>query len=69
MENAVSWDCVQGNWKETSGQAKQKWGKLTHYDIRTIQAGHKELEGLIQKHYGYAKYKAKSAIDSWLDEM
>ena len=61
----MNWDRVQGNWKEMSGQAKQQWGKLTNDDLTTI----KGLEGAIQKRYGYAKDKAKSEIDSWLDEM
>ena len=69
VENAVNWDRVQGNWKEMSAQAKQNWGKLPYDDITTIKGRREELQGLIQRRYGYAKDKAKSAIDSWLDEM
>ena len=65
----MNWDRVQGNWKEMSGQAKQQWGKLTNDDLTTIKGRREELEGAIQKRYGYAKDKAKSEIDSWLDEM
>ena len=69
MENVMNWDRVQGNWKEMSGQAKQHWGKLTNDDLATIKGRREELEGAIQKRYGYAKDKVNSEIDTWLDEM
>ena len=69
MENVMNWDRVQGNWKEISGQAKQQWGKLTNDDLATIKGRREELEGAIQKRYGYAKDKVNSEIDTWLDEM
>ena len=65
----MNWDRVQGNWKEMSGQAKQHWGKLTNDDLATIKGRREELEGAIQKRYGYAKDKVNSEIDTWLDEM
>ena len=65
----MNWDRVQGNWKEMSGQAKQNWAKLTHDDLTTIKGRREELEGAIQKRYGYAKDQAKTEIDNWLDEM
>ena len=65
----MNWDRVQGNWKEMSGQAKQQWGKLTNDDLATIKGRREELEGAIQKRYGYAKDKVNSEIDTWLDEM
>jgi uncharacterized protein YjbJ (UPF0337 family) len=69
MEIAMNWDRVKGNWKEMSGQAKQHWGKLTHDDLTTIKGRREELEGAIQKRYGYEKEEAKTEIDNWLDEM
>ena len=65
----MNWDRVQGNWKEMSGQAKQNWGKLTHDEHTTIKGRREELEGAIQKRYGYAIDQAKTEIDNWLDEM
>ena len=69
MKIAMNWDRAQGNWKEISGQAKQQWGKLANDDLTTIKGRREELEGLIQKRYKYAKDKAKSEIDTWLDKM
>ncbi len=65
----MNWDRVQGNWKELGGQAKKHRGKLTNDEIMTINGRREEVEGLIQKRYGYAKHKAKSEIDGWLNEM
>ncbi len=69
MQIAMNWDRVQGNWKELGGQAKKHRGRLTNDDIMTINGRREELEGLIQKRYGYAKDLANSEIDGWLYEI
>lgn len=65
----MNWDRIERNWKETQGQAKQQWGKLTDDDLAVIQGRREELEGTLQKRYGYAKDKVKSEVDTWLEEM
>jgi uncharacterized protein YjbJ (UPF0337 family) len=69
MEIAMNWDRVEGNWKEIQGQAKQQWGKLTDDDLTVIHGRRDELEGKLQKHYGYAKDKVKAEVDNWLGNM
>ena len=51
----MNWDSIQGNWKEFKGKAKQQWGKLTDDDLDVIDGKRQELEGRLQKHYGYAE--------------
>ena len=63
----MNWDRVEGNWKEFTGKAKQKWGNLTDDDLTAIQGRRDELEGRLQKRYGYAKDKVRQEIDSWLN--
>ena len=63
----MNWDRVEGNWKEFTGKAKQQWGKLTDDDLSVVEGRRDELEGAIQKRYGYAKDKVKSEVDAWLD--
>ena len=65
----MNWDRVEGNWKEMSGHVKKKWGKLTSDDLMTIKGSREELEGIIQKRYGYAKDKVKTEVNSWLDKL
>ena len=61
----MNWDRVQGNWKQFTGQAKEKWGQLTDDDMTKINGQRDQLEGLLQERYGYAKDKAKEEVDSW----
>ena len=65
----MHWDRVEGNWKEVQGTAKQQWGKLTDDDLKVIRGRRQELEGHLQKHYGYAKDKVKSEVDTWLNQI
>jgi uncharacterized protein YjbJ (UPF0337 family) len=59
-------DIIQGKWKEIKGQLKQQWGKLTDNEISQMQGTYEELEGVLQKKYGYAKNEAKREIESFI---
>ena len=63
----MNWDRVAGNWKQFSGKVKEKWGELTDDDLAQINGNREQLEGILQKRYGYAKDKAKQEIDNWSD--
>lgn len=62
----MNWDRIEGNWKEFKGKAQQQWGKVTNDDLDVLKGSREELEGVIQKRYGYAKDKARDEIDTWL---
>ena len=65
----MNWDQVEGQWKEFQGRAQTQWGKLTNDDLDVIKGRRTELEGLLQKRYGYAKEKIKTDVDSWLSRL
>lgn len=65
----MSWNNVEGNWKEFKGRVKQQWGKLTDDDLARIEGRRDELEGLIQQRYGYAQDESRREIDTWLGRM
>ena len=65
----MNWDQVEGKWKEVRGKAQIQWGKLTNDDLDLIKGHRVELEGRLQKHYGYAKDKAKAEVDAWLNKL
>ena len=65
----MNWDSIEGNWKEFKGKAKTQWGKLTDDDLAVINGRRDQLEGTLQKHYGYAKDQAKTEIDNWLSRQ
>ncbi len=65
----MNWDRIEGNWKEMKGRAKVQWGKLTDDDLDVIEGKRDQLEGRLQKHYGYAKDKAKTEVDNWISHL
>lgn len=65
----MNWDQVQGNWKQMTGQVKEKWGKLTDDDLTTIAGKRDQLAGFIQKRYGYAKEQAEKELDDFTNGL
>jgi uncharacterized protein YjbJ (UPF0337 family) len=59
-------DIIQGKWVEVKGQLKQQWGKLTDDEITKMKGSYQELEGHLQKSYGYEKDKAKEEINNFI---
>lgn len=59
-------DIVSGKWQEIKGKVKQQWGNLTDDEITKMKGTHEELQGLLQKKYGYQKDAAEKEIDVFL---
>ena len=67
----MNWDQIEGKWKQFSGAAREKWGKLTDTDWHTVAGKKDQLVGRIQERYGVAKDEADRQADEWartLDE-
>lgn len=62
----MNWDQIEGKWKQFSGSARQRWGKLTDNDWETMAGKKDVLAGLIQERYGVAKEEAEKQVDEWL---
>jgi uncharacterized protein YjbJ (UPF0337 family) len=62
----MNWDRIEGTWKEFRGKAKQRWGELTDDELDQINGKREELEGQLQRRYGYAKDRARTEVDEWL---
>jgi uncharacterized protein YjbJ (UPF0337 family) len=67
--NDVDWNRVEGNWKQTKGKIKEKWGQLTDDDLAQINGKRDQLEGKIQERYGLAEDRARKDIDDWLSKI
>ena len=65
----MDWNRVEGNWKQTRGKIKEKWGQLTDDDLTQIGGKREQLEGKIQERYGIARDKARKDIDDCLKTM
>ena len=61
----MNWDEVKGNWKNITGQVKERWGKLTDDDLKVIEGKRDQLIGKIQERYGYEKAKAEKEIEDF----
>jgi uncharacterized protein YjbJ (UPF0337 family) len=61
----MNWDTIEGNWKQITGKAREKWGKLTDSDFETVAGKRDQLVGRIQERYGIAKDEAGRQADEW----
>jgi len=58
----------KGKWKEIQGQVKKTWGKLTNDDLTQIEGSVKELNGRLQKYYGYNEERSNKEIEKFIKE-
>jgi uncharacterized protein YjbJ (UPF0337 family) len=61
----MNWDQIEGKWKQFTGSARERWGKLTDDDWKTIAGKKDQLVGRIQERYGLAKEEAEKQADEW----
>ena len=61
----MNWDQVEGKWKQVTGSARERWGKLSDDDWQTIAGKKDQLVGRIQERYGIAKEEAEKQADEW----
>ena len=63
----MSWDVIEGNWKQFKGTVKEKWGKLTDDHLDTIAGKRDQLAGRIQEAYGITKDQAEVQVKAFED--
>ncbi|MFP4069321.1 MAG: CsbD family protein [Opitutales bacterium] len=60
-------DTLKGKWKQMSGSAKERWGKLTDDELLRIDGEKDRLIGTIQEKYGLARDDAEKQVDEWFN--
>jgi uncharacterized protein YjbJ (UPF0337 family) len=65
----MNWDRVEGDWKQSKGRIKEKWGNLTDDDLDRVAGRRDQLEGIIQERYGIEKDQVRKDINAWLDSV
>jgi uncharacterized protein YjbJ (UPF0337 family) len=68
----MTWDRVQGNWKQLKGKVREKWAKLTDDHVNAIEGRREVLAGQLQEAYGIGKDEAERQINDWqksIEEM
>lgn len=53
---------IKGNWNETKGKLKQKYGELTDDDLQFEEGKEDELVGRLQKKTGKSKDEVRRMI-------
>jgi uncharacterized protein YjbJ (UPF0337 family) len=61
----MNWDQIEGKWKQFTGSARERWGKLTENDWERIAGRKDQLVGRIQELYGVARAEAEKQADEW----
>ena len=58
----MSWQQVEGNWRQFVGEVKQRWAKLTDSDLKECQGNRDKLVGKLQELYGMTPDQAGEEI-------
>src|SRR3954467_5536043 len=59
----MNWDRIEGNWKQFTGKAREKWRKLTDDDWTMVAGKKDQLVGKIQERYGIQRDEAQKEAD------
>ena len=65
----MSWNQVEGNWKQFKGKVLEKWGELTDDELDQIAGKRDILLGKIQEKYGLAEDEAEKLIKEFEEEL
>jgi uncharacterized protein YjbJ (UPF0337 family) len=58
----MSWNRIEGNWKQFKGKVQETWGDLTDDELDQIAGKRDVLLGKIQEKYGIAQDEADKRI-------
>ena len=58
----MSWNRIEGNWKQFKGKVQETWGDLTDDELDQIAGKRDVLLGKIQEKYGIAQDEAPKRI-------
>ncbi|MDZ4858745.1 MAG: CsbD family protein [Candidatus Hydrogenedentes bacterium] len=65
----MSWDKVEGSWKQLKGDVKERWGKLTDDDVSEVNGKRDQLAGKLQERYGYAKDRVEQELTDFINGL
>lgn len=58
----MSWQQVEGNWRQFVGEARKRWAKLTDNDLKDCEGNRDKLIGKLQQLYGITPDQAGEEI-------
>ncbi|MCR9129503.1 MAG: CsbD family protein [Alphaproteobacteria bacterium] len=60
-------EALKGKWKQLTGEAKRRWGKLTDDDLTAVAGDRDKLVGKIQERHGKSKDEAEREVNDWIE--
>jgi uncharacterized protein YjbJ (UPF0337 family) len=64
-ESTVYWDELEMNWLQLKGRVKQRWGRLTDYDLAVIDGIRDELIARLHQLYGRPREELEREVDEF----
>lgn len=58
----MSWQQVEGNWRQFVGEMKQHWAKISDSDLKECEGNRDKLVGKFQELYGMSSEQAGEKI-------
>ena len=65
IAGSATWARIEGNWKQFTGAAKERWGELTDDDMDQVEGNYDQLVGKVQEGYGVTRAEASEQVDEW----
>ena len=69
VASSATWARIEGNWKQFTGAAKERWGELTDDDVDQVDGNYDQLVGKVQEGYGITRAEAAEQVDDWAGEQ
>lgn len=65
----MTWDEMEGKWRQLSGRIRKKWGQLTEDDLDVIAGNRDILLGKLQERYAIKKAEAEEQVDRFVNQL
>ncbi len=62
----MTWEQLEGSWKQLKGTVRQQWAKITDNDLEYIAGKRDRLVGKLRERHGLSKEEAERKADEWL---
>jgi uncharacterized protein YjbJ (UPF0337 family) len=61
----MTWDQVEGRYKQYSGRLVERWGKLVRDDALILYGKRQQLFGILQERYRISKQEAETQVNEF----
>jgi len=62
----MSWDDVERNWEQYQTRIRERWRKLTSFDLQLIEGKRDQVAGMILARYGLTHGEIEQQLDEFV---